>query len=248
MHQSGPRHAHPSSVPRNPVPTPSPPLLPTDLLTGGAPRAARLLSIALLTPLAHREPALQPLLDRLGDGAAELEGDPSALMTLLDEAASLVAARSRSGSETERKYLLRALPEEARNAPWRDIAQGYIPGVELVERLRVVTTPDSRVRRYRTVKLGTGITRVEVEEEVSAELFDPLWALTAGRRVSKRRYLVREGDLAWEVDLFHGRDLVLAEVELEDSDAVVELPSWLSPHVVREVTGEDQYVNLNLAK
>lgn len=222
--------------------------LPPDLLGAGAPHAARLLAMALTEPLARHSPELRELLDRLGDDAAALERDPPALLAELERVVSLVSARAREGSETERKYLLRALPDQARDAPWREIAQGYLPGTELVERLRVVTTPDGRVRRYRTVKLGTGITRAEAEEEASAELFDALWPLTAGRRVSKRRYVVEEAGLRWELDVFHGRELVMAEVELDEPGTSPELPAWLAPQVVREVTGEDAYVNLNLAR
>jgi CYTH domain-containing protein len=54
--------------------------------------------------------------------------------------------------------------------------------------------------------------------------------------------------LTWEVDVFADRDLVLAEVELPAATTPVELPGWLRGSVVREVTGEAEYVNLNLAK
>lgn len=230
------------------VPRPAPTTLPPDLLTGSAPRAARLLALSLLEPVAGQLPDLRPLLDRLSDGAAQLDGDPAALTAALGSVAALLAAHARAGTETERKYLLRTLPDVAREAPWRDIVQGYLPGTEIVERLRVVTTPDGRVRRYRTIKLGTGLTRLEAEEEAGAELLDALWPLTVGRRVAKRRYLVEDGPHRWEVDVFQGRDLVLAELELRDATEGVELPTWLAPQVVREVTGEDAYVNLNLAR
>jgi CYTH domain-containing protein len=40
---------------------------------------------------------------------------------------------------------------------------------------------------------------------------------------------------------------VLAEVELPAANVTVELPTWLHPYVVREVTGEPAYENRNLA-
>jgi CYTH domain-containing protein len=89
---------------------------------------------------------------------------------------------------------------------------------------------------------------VELEDETDADLFESLWPLTEGRRVTKRRHKVREGDRVWEVDEFLDRDLVLAEVELPSVDATVELPDWLRPHVVREVTSESEYKNENLAR
>ena len=96
--------------------------------------------------------------------------------------------------------------------------------------------------------MGKGLARVELEDETDAALFDRLWPLTEGRRVRKRRYRVREGERVWEIDQFLDRELVLAEVELPSVEAAVELPAWLRPHVVREVTEEAEYKNENLAR
>ena len=92
--------------------------------------------------------------------------------------------------------------------------------------------------------------RIEVEEATTRELFEALWALTEGRRVRKRRHVVPHGELAWEIDDFADRDLVLAEVELpaDATDTTVTLPAWLAPHVVREVTDEAEFVNARLAR
>ena len=75
----------------------------------------------------------------------------------------------------------------------------------------------------------------------------PLWPLTAGSRVTKRRYRLPGGDLVWEIDTFKGRELVTTEVELPSPDVVPSIPAWLVPYVVREVTGEAAYSNINLA-
>src|SRR5690606_8356193 len=91
--------------------------------------------------------------------------------------------------EIERKYLLSALPPVAEASPWMDIEQGYLPGEVLVERLRRERDENGE-RRYRTVKAGSGLSRVELEEPATAELFDAMWVFTAGRRLRKRRYLV----------------------------------------------------------
>ncbi len=100
----------------------------------------------------------------------------------------------------------------------------------------------------RAVKLGAGIRRIELQEESSPELFEALWPLTEGHRVTKVRYSVPDGDLTWEVDRFTDRDLVLAEVELKSESERPPLPGWLAPHVAREVTGEPEYLNVNLAR
>jgi CYTH domain-containing protein len=65
--------------------------------------------------------------------------------------------------------------------------------------------------------------------------------------VRKRRYRIPAGDLTWEIDQFLDRDLVLAEVELAAVDTPVVPPDWLQPYLVREVTGEAEYENRQLA-
>jgi CYTH domain-containing protein len=129
----------------------------------------------------------------------------------------------------------------------KEIAQGYLPGDRLIERLRRVKQGRS-VKYYRTVKVGEGLVRTELEEETSREIFDAMWPLTAGRRVEKRRHVVPDGAVEWEIDEFVDRELVLAEVELKSPDANPAPPAWLAPFVVRDVTGEPEYLNLNLAR
>ena len=66
--------------------------------------------------------------------------------------------------------------------------------------------------------------------------------------MSKRRHRIPDGEVVWEVDEFTDRRLVLAEVELKRVDQGVVVPDWLAPTVAREVTGEPEYVNANLAR
>jgi CYTH domain-containing protein len=127
------------------------------------------------------------------------------------------------------------------------VEQGYLPGKQLVERLRRVKDHGS-TRFYRTVKVGTGLVRTEIEEETTRAVFDRMWPLTKGRRLKKRRHRVRAGDLTWEIDDFADRKLVLAEVELPDRETKVALPKWLRPHVVRDVTDEEEFQNVRLAR
>ncbi|HYD51081.1 MAG TPA: CHAD domain-containing protein [Gemmatimonadaceae bacterium] len=171
----------------------------------------------------------------------------ASLLSALDRLTSKLRGRAAADVEIERKYLLRTLPPAVKTAPVVEMAQGYIPGRTLVERLRRVRGPDGE-RWYRTVKAGRGMTRAEFEEETTREIFEAMWPLTEGRRVAKRRYAVREGDVTWEIDDFIDRTLVLAEIELDSEEQEVPLPDWLAPHVVREVTGEGTYQNSVLAK
>jgi CHAD domain-containing protein/CYTH domain-containing protein len=156
------------------------------------------------------------------------------------------AAGQEASTEIERKYLLRSLPRMPDGTVVLRIDQGYIPGERLVERLRRIRGPEG-TRYYRTVKLGTGIRRTEVVEETDAPTFRALWRLTRGHRLRKRRYLAPDGDRKWEIDRFLDRSLVLAEIELPDENADVIVPRWLEPRIVREVTGEPEFLNVNLA-
>ena len=56
----------------------------------------------------------------------------------------------------------------------------------------------------------------------------------------KRRYVVSDYGLQWEIDQFLDRDLVMAGWQARGRRAL-SLPEWLEPYVVREVTGEREY-------
>ena len=184
----------------------------------------------------------------------EWSGDASAAFFRdVDAVATAITDSGRAADvEIERKFLLRALPEEARRGRRADIDQGYVPGERLHERIRRVTSRGRKgphyVRFYRTVKLGEGVTRTEVEEETTEAIFETMWPLTRGRRLRKRRYSVDVDGKTWELDEFRQRDLVLAELELDSEDESITFPSWLEPFVEREVTLEPEYQNINLAR
>ena len=188
---------------------------------------------------ARRDEARSQLTGRWRAGEAE---------RLLGRVEALAAGLGGAGEdvEIERKYLLSALPELPPGAETLEVRQGWF-GERIAERVRRVRDGDGE-RAFRTIKHGRGVKRLELEEPISPELLAVLWPLTEGRRVSKRRWRVPEGELCWEIDEFTDRELVLAEVEIPTADHPVVFPPWLEPLVVREVTHEAAYVNLNLAR
>ncbi len=137
--------------------------------------------------------------------------------------------------EIERKYLLRDFPR--------------LPAASdgTRERLRRLATPTG-VRFYSTIKRGSGLSRVENEREISAADFAHRWPGTEGCRIRKERHLVPAGALTWEIDRFLDLPLVVAEIELPAEDARVEIPAWLAPLVVRDVTLDGRYTNRALAE
>ncbi len=150
--------------------------------------------------------------------------------------------------EIERKFLLHGLPPHAAMAPSLRIEQGWLPGTVLRERLRRSVAANGSVRHSRTIKLGQPGARIEVEEPVEPSLFYAMWPYTIDARIRKRRHVVVDGALTWEVDVFLDRDLVIAEVELQDTAQSIELPSWLAPFVIREVTHDPAYLNSVMAQ
>jgi CYTH domain-containing protein len=164
----------------------------------------------------------------------------------VDTLADAIAGLVDYGQEVERKFLLTGLPPLERVQGAVEIEQGYLPGERLIERVRCIRS-DEGVELVRTVKEGSGLMRLEIEEAVTPDEFAQFWPLTEGRRLRKRRYRIADGNLTWEIDEFLDRDLVLAEVELPGPMIDVQIPEWLRPHVDREVTEDSAYTNLRLA-
>jgi len=157
-----------------------------------------------------------------------------------------IANRPACVEEIERRFLLREVPATARPFAVQEIEQGWLPGTRVVERIRRLQDAEHPVS-YRTARPATEGTATAPERETDARLFEEIWPLTAGRRVRKRRHVVPDYGLRWEIDQFLDRDLVLAEVALSET-APVPLPEWLEPYVVREVPGERQFTSRALAR
>lgn len=177
-----------------------------------------------------------------------LHGAAAGFFSSVHAVAEAARSRGEPDREIERKYLLKRMPA-IRHLPMRvqELDQGYLPGDRLAERIRRVRE-GGEVHYYRTVKLGRGISRTEVEEETTERIFRKMWPLTRGKRVRKQRYKVDDGGFTWEIDRFRDRRLVLAEVELPSEDVDPPIPRWLQREMVREVTDEGEYANINLAK
>jgi len=182
-------------------------------------------------------------------------GGVAALIEDAEELAVQIEAAARRDIEIERKYLLAGPVDFSPVAAYVEtveIRQGYLPGERLRERLRRSEGPGGVVYA-RTIKLGSGIERVEIEEPATAAVFETMWPLTEGCRIHKRRHRVRlpqdEGPhVVWEIDEFLDRPLWLAEIELDDPEVQPALPEWLAPQVEREVTDDPRYTNLKLAR
>lgn len=149
--------------------------------------------------------------------------------------------------EIERKLLLRKLPDEVYAGEFFMIHHGWLPGLVIQERITANTRGSGEY--WRCIKSGKGITRIEAQEQIDKPYFDKLWPLTEGRRVQKIRYKIKDiMDQMWEIDFFLDRPLCLAEIELKSEEERLVVPTWLTPYVVKEVTDDPSYLNVNLAK
>ena len=147
-------------------------------------------------------------------------------------------------TEVERKFLVSKFPELT-TLKSEEILQGYISTASDCAEVRVRR---KGTKYTQTIKGDGGLTRSEVEVEISKEQFDSLWTATEGRRLKKTRYEIPYEGLTIELDVYSGdlAGLVVAEVEFasEDESALFTPPTWFG----QEVTNDRAFRNKSLAK
>ena len=92
-----------------------------------------------------------------------------------------------------------------------------------------------------------GAKRLEFEYPIPLEQASiMLDSLSAGPLIEKVRYLIPQGHLTWEIDVFSGDNagLVVAEIELSDADEAFDIPTWIG----EEVTHDTRYYNTRLSR
>ncbi|MDO8879451.1 MAG: CYTH domain-containing protein [Coriobacteriia bacterium] len=145
--------------------------------------------------------------------------------------------------EIERKFLVGSAAPDLSRYPSAFLRQGYLavgPSGEV--RIR-----DSDGHFMIAVKSHGGIAREEHEVAITREQFDVLWPATHGRRVEKRRFIIKDRKHAFQFDLYAGKlaGLAVVEVEFETIDEALafDRPAWFG----REVTKDACYRNSALA-
>lgn len=144
--------------------------------------------------------------------------------------------------EIERKFLVTDTDFLA-GAKYSYIAQGYLStDAERTVRIRIKDRA-----AWITIKgITQGISREEYEYEIPLKDAEQLLTLCKSTPIYKRRYIIEDRNLIWEVDVFEQKNkgLVLAEVELENEDVPVITPSWID----LEVSGDERYYNSYLSQ
>jgi len=146
--------------------------------------------------------------------------------------------------EIERKFVLPKLPEDLITSVQGDeIKQGYL----LREKGQELRIRKRNQEYWMTLKQGRGLSRIEHECSIPPEQFEMLWPLTAGQRIEKIRYTIKQQGLLFEIDCFKGSldPLIILEVEFENFEASrkFKIPAFAS----REVTEDENYKNASLA-
>ena len=144
--------------------------------------------------------------------------------------------------EIERKFLVAS-------DEWRSLGtatrclQGYLSSAEQrVVRVRIIDD-----RGFLTIKgITEGLSRLEFEYPIPSDEARNLLDLCEKPLIEKTRTRIAIGKLVWEVDEFFGDNvgLIVAEVELEDENQAVDLPSWIG----EEVSGDPRYFNSSLIR
>lgn len=146
-------------------------------------------------------------------------------------------------TEIERKFLVRYLPELG-GADGEPMVQGYLRA-DAGGSVRLRITGAGAMLNVKGPSEGRQ--RLEFEYPVpAADAREMLDALAVGSPVEKVRYRLEYAGYTWELDVFSGRNagLVVAEVELESTEAEPELPAWVG----EEVTDDPRYYNASLAR
>lgn len=155
--------------------------------------------------------------------------------------------------EIERKFLVSGLILTDENIDCGSkLTQGYLPTVGVTVRIRLEealgdTIGDSK-RAYITVKGPadvSGLSRDEYEYLIPFDHAQEMLKLCVASLTKIRYHLVAPDGHTWSVDYFEGplSGLVMAEVELENANEKVDIPSW----AFKEVTHDKAYTNLSLA-
>jgi len=143
--------------------------------------------------------------------------------------------------EIERKFLVKGNNWQ-KGYKKQLIIQGYLH----LEHDYTVRVRQIDEQGFITIKaIDKGIAKKEFEYEIPLEEAQQLLKLCKTTLIEKYRYSVETNGFMWEVDEFLGKNsgLVIAEVELEQVDQIINIPEWIG----NEVTGDRRYYNAHLS-
>lgn len=153
--------------------------------------------------------------------------------------------------EIERKFLVRALPDDLDQYPHSELEQGYLASGGTTVRIRrdgdtFLMTVKKKLKDVRPEYAKIG--REEIEEEIPEDLYRRLSAYTEDPMLRKTRYRIPFGSHTIELDIYHGvlEGLATAEIEFQSFEEAVhtEIPDWFGT----DVSTDKRYKNSHLSK
>jgi len=153
--------------------------------------------------------------------------------------------------ETERKYLI-VKPDldvlRSMGCERSSILQTYLRSDDssVVRRVRQRGYAEGFSYCYTEKKAVSDMSRLETETRLTEAEY--LALLTEGEKaVRKDRFRFFYNGQCFELDIYPGwEDTAILEIELEEEAQIPDIPAWIT--VVREVTGDPAYLNVNLAR
>lgn len=155
--------------------------------------------------------------------------------------------------EIERKFILKNLPyfneEERKNVEQLGIGQTYLVIDDTPTRFRKTCHYfDNKIVYHQCIKKSIGHgTYEEIETEVTEEVYK-MSLNQRDRYLTKTRHVYKANGLKWEIDDYHGIQLVTLEVELDDINQEIEIPEVIKEQIICEVTGMKGFTNYNIAE
>jgi adenylate cyclase len=146
--------------------------------------------------------------------------------------------------EIERKFLVTSDAYKTASFKCTRIIQGYL-NTDKERTVRVRLKGDIGFITVKGLSTNDGLSRFEWEKEISKKEAEALLKISEPGIIDKVRYEIKVGNHIFEVDEFYGDNegLVIAEVELENENQLIEYPYWLG----EEVTGNKKYYNSQIS-
>ena len=146
--------------------------------------------------------------------------------------------------EIERKFLVKANDFKNLAVSSATIKQAYL-SKDPHRTVRIRIKDKQAFLTIKGISSASGMSRFEWEKELTLEEGEMLFQLALPTVIVKTRYIVPQGALSFEVDVFEGdhQGLILAEIELPSESTSIVLPPWIG----KEVTGDQRYYNSYLS-
>ena len=145
--------------------------------------------------------------------------------------------------EIERKFLVQSDLFKRMAFHHFKIIQGFL-SKDPKRTIRIRLKENKAYLTIKGISSADGLSRFEWEKEITLNEAKDLLKLCHDDLIEKTRYLVKQKQHTFEVDVFEGRleGLTIAEIELMSENEHFDKPDWLG----EEVTGNPKYYNSNL--